>query len=222
MLEESLLQHELEIEEFGVKTLSDITLKLKNINMPVPHPVDSNRPLFFIFDFVHILKTIRNNWLNQTDYNRTFIYPSFDNLSITNRATMEDVRLLFKSEQFTSVKQAPKLTAKFCWPTNLERQTVHLTLRIFDEQTAAAIQIQNSTRYVFKTQTEDFIRLICSVWKIFNVNTPTRGIRLRDNLSLRLTYNDSRFTFLSQIVDWLEHWLEHWKNIPAKFGKLSP
>ena len=34
MLEESSLQHELKTEEFGVKTLSDITLKLKNINMP--------------------------------------------------------------------------------------------------------------------------------------------------------------------------------------------
>ena len=131
---------------------------------------------------------------------------------------MEDVRLLFKSEQFASVKQAPKLTAKSCWPTNLECHTVHLALRIFDKQTVAAIQIQNSTRDVFKTQTEDFILLICSVWKIFNVNTPTKGIRLRDNLSLPLTYNDSRFTFLSRIVDWLEHW----KNIPAKFGKLSP
>ena len=89
----------------------------------VPHPVDSNRPLLFLFDFVHILKTIRNNWLNQTDYNRTFTYPSFDNLSITNTATMGDVRLLFKSEQFASVKKAPKLTAKSCWPTNLELQT---------------------------------------------------------------------------------------------------
>ena len=27
----------------------------------VPHPVDSNRPIFFLFDFVHILRTIRNN-----------------------------------------------------------------------------------------------------------------------------------------------------------------
>ena len=62
-----------------------------------------------------------------------------------NTATMEDIILLFKSEQFASVKQAPKLTAKSCWPTNLERQTVHLALRIFDEQTAAAIQIHNST-----------------------------------------------------------------------------
>ena len=31
----------------------------------VPHPCDINRPLFHTFDFVHILKTIRNNWLNQ-------------------------------------------------------------------------------------------------------------------------------------------------------------
>ena len=117
-----------------------------------------------------------------------------------------------------SLTQAPKLTAKSCWPTNLERQTVHLALGIFEEQTAAAMQIQNFTRDVFKTQTEDFIRLICSVLEIFNVNTPThKGIRPRDNLSLPLTYNDSIFTFLSRIVDWLEHW----KNIPAKFGKLS-
>ena len=111
-----------------------------------PHPVDFNRPLFFSFDFIHILKTIRNNWLNQTDYNRTFtyLYPSFDNLSITNTATMEDVK-------FASFKQAPKLTANSCWPTNLERQTVHLALIIFDEQTATSIQIQNSTRDALKT-----------------------------------------------------------------------
>ena len=184
----------------------------------VPHPVDSSRCLFFLFDFVHILKTIRNNWLNQTDYNRTFTFPSFDNLSITNTAMIEDIRILFKSEQFASVKQAPKLTAKSCWPTKLERQTVHLALRIFNEQTAAAIQIQNSTRDVFKTQTEDFIRIVCSVWKIFNINTPTKGLRLRDSLSLPLIYNDSRFLFLSRVAEWLEHW----KNLPQKYGKLSP
>ena len=121
---------------------------------------------------------------------------------------MEDVRLLFKSERFASVKQAPKLTAKSCWPTNLERQSVHLALKIFDEQTAAAIQIQNSARdVIFKTQTEDFIRIICSVWKI----------RLRDDLSLPLTYNDPRFMFLSRIVEWLEHW----EHFPGKFGKLT-
>ena len=54
---------------------------------------------------------------------------------------IEDIGILLKSEQFASVKQVPKLTAKSCLPTKLERQTVHLALRIFNEQTAAAIQI---------------------------------------------------------------------------------
>ena len=31
----------------------------------VPHPCDIHRGLFLTFDFVYILKTIRNNWLNQ-------------------------------------------------------------------------------------------------------------------------------------------------------------
>ena len=31
----------------------------------VPHIIDADRPLFLIFNFVHILKTIRNNWVNQ-------------------------------------------------------------------------------------------------------------------------------------------------------------
>ena len=74
-------------------------------------------------------------------------------------------------------------------------------------------------QYKFRTPLEIYLKLKQrTVWKIFNVNTPTKGIRIRDNLSLPLTYNDFRFTFLSRIVDWLEHW----KNIPAKFGKLSP
>ena len=59
---------------------------------------------------------------------------------------IEDIRILFKSEQIASVKQAPGLTTKSCWSTKLERQTVYLALRIFNEQTAAAVQIQNSTR----------------------------------------------------------------------------
>ena len=45
----------------------------------VPHPCDINRPLFLTFDFVHILKTIRNNWLNQISDSKTFPYPDLDN-----------------------------------------------------------------------------------------------------------------------------------------------
>ena len=117
---------------------------------------------------------------------------------------MEDVRLLFKSEQFASVKRAPKLTAKPCWPTKLELQTVHLALRILNEQNAAAIQIQTPIEKLNLRRKALFE--IFNVWKFFNVNTPTSGLRHRDNLSLPLTYNDSRFLFLSRIADCLEYW----------------
>ena len=37
----------------------------KKLETNVPHPSDNERTLFLTFDFVHILKSIRNNWLNQ-------------------------------------------------------------------------------------------------------------------------------------------------------------
>ena len=35
----------------------------KTLTPAVPHPVDITRNLFLLFNAVHILKTIRNNWL---------------------------------------------------------------------------------------------------------------------------------------------------------------
>ena len=43
----------------------------------VPHPCDRNRGLFVTFDFAHILKTIRNNWLNQKSEAKIFSFPDF-------------------------------------------------------------------------------------------------------------------------------------------------
>ena len=60
----------------------------------VPHILDADRPLFLIFDFVHILKTIRNNWVNQNDYRKSFSYPNFEDFSTTYTASFEDIRNL--------------------------------------------------------------------------------------------------------------------------------
>ena len=42
------------------------------------HPTSEKRSLILMFDFVHILKTIRNNRLNLKNENQVFIYPSFE------------------------------------------------------------------------------------------------------------------------------------------------
>ena len=172
--------------------------------------------MFLLFDFVHILKSIRNNWLNLKDFNKTFQYPQFDDFTTTNIASFEDVRLLYRSDQHSVLKLAPRLTAKSCWPSNLERQNVSLALRVFDDSTAAALAIQDSSRQTFNYQTSDFIKIITRVWKIFNVNTPVKGIHLKDEYSMPLRYNDARFSFLSHLISWLDNWL----NMPDS-GKLS-
>ena len=170
----------------------------------VPHPLISQRWIVLLFDFVHILKSIRNNWLNQTDYNCTFLYPNFEDFNSTNKALFEDIRLLFRSEQNSVAKLAHRLTAKSCWPSNLERQNVSLAQRIFNESTAAALTIQNSSRNEFKSDTAEFITIISNLWKIFNVNTPNKGTRLKDDFSHPLVNNDPRFCYLDRIVDWFE------------------
>ena len=55
----------------------------------VPHPCDPNRDLILFFDFVHILKSIRNNWVNLKDYEKVFIFPKFNDCTISDQTTGE-------------------------------------------------------------------------------------------------------------------------------------
>ena len=117
------------------------------------------------------------------------------------------MRVQYKSEQLSVAKLAPRLTYKACWPSTLERQNVTLALRIFDSSNGAALKIHRSNvNNVSRLQTSCFIEIVSRVWKIFNVNTPWKGIHKRDSDSLPLKQNDPRFQYLSSIVRWLEEW----------------
>ena len=134
-----------------------------------------------------------------------------------NIAQFQDVRLLYKNEQTWILKQAHRLTAKACWPTILERQNVNLALKIFDTSTLTALSIYNSKRTDFESsRTCEFLDIILKVWKIFNVNTTHKHIRLNDELSRPLHYNDARLDFLRLIINWLARW----RSREGKHGKL--
>ena len=42
------------------------------------NPLFPGQSIFLLFDSVHLLISIRNNWLNQKESNQTFIFPSFE------------------------------------------------------------------------------------------------------------------------------------------------
>ena len=70
-----------------------------NLETCIPHPLQPCRPLNLIFDFVHIIKTIRNNWVNQIDSNHTFSFPSFLSCDLPLYAAFQDLRYLFILDQ---------------------------------------------------------------------------------------------------------------------------
>ena len=77
----------------------------------VPHPCDIHRNLFLTFDSVHILKSVRNDWLNQQSDGILFFYPDLNCFSIdqcTNslkicHASFRDISMLYNSPRFTAV-----------------------------------------------------------------------------------------------------------------------
>ena len=131
-------------------------------------------------------------------------------------ARIQDIRLLYKKEQSSLIKQAHRLTSKACWQTILERQNVNLALKIFDTSTYAALAIFNTTHSSSQSQTPEFLDIIIKVWKIST--TTHKHIRLNDGFSKPLEHNDERFTFLKLIANWLDCW----RYRQGKHGKLSP
>ena len=177
----------------------------------VSHPFDSNRILFLTFDFVHILKSIPNNWLNQKDFDKTSHFPNLVNFKVDycdyplkfGCASFQDVRQLYNSERTSLAKLTPHLTMKSCFPSSIERQNVKLVLKVVNELTISALTIQNELRYPeYRNNTPEFVDTLLTVWKLFNVNTPFKGIRLNDNFSRPLTLNDERLLFLTRVVYW--------------------
>ena len=156
----------------------------KQLETSVPHPSDNKRKLYLTFDFVHILKSIRNNWFNQKDIRKTFHFPNFQNIKLdycvypvqVYSASFSDVRLLYNSEKESLAKLAPNLTIKACFPSAIERQNVKLVLKVFNELTVAALKLQNELfNQEDRNNTHDFVEMFLQLWKLFNINSPLKG-----------------------------------------------
>lgn len=128
-------------------------------------PFNSHLPIFLLFDTVHLLKNIRNNWINQ--YSKTIIYPSFKDHSKINTCDFHDVINLYESEKLPSIKLVSGLSYKVYYPYSMEPQNV----KVFDEKTVAAINING---------TKELLGIIHQWWITVNVKHPEKGKRLGD------------------------------------------
>jgi len=72
----------------------------------ISHPCDPTLKLFFLFDSVHLLKCIRNNWLNQSDVQQTFTFPDLTDKGVIRRASFGDLKHLHSFEDTRVLKLA--------------------------------------------------------------------------------------------------------------------
>lgn len=166
-----------------------------------------------------MLKSIRNNWLNQRNVGKCIYYPdlnSSDPKPAILTASFKALHELHDAEKNELLKIAPTLSLKALDPSNMERQNVKLVLRIFNESTVAAL---NSTTIQHAKGTADFIATIITWWKIVNVKTPGKGERLRDDMQCPISSASCpQMEFLKKIPEWLDYWT----SLKHDAGRFTP
>jgi len=129
------------------------------------HPLHDQRVWFLLFDTVHILKCLRNNWITE----------KCQKLSLDNEivGSFSDVINLYKTEK-DNILKTTSLTHTSVYPSRLQLQNVQHVLRVFNEKVVAALKLQGAQ------ETANFIESILNWWNIVNVSSKGQDIRLRD------------------------------------------
>ena len=125
-------------------------------------PTVENKPWFskdnsfLLFDYVHLIKSIRNNWL--TEKIGELVFEHYGDLQI---AKWEHLRQLQAAEAAQPLLRLSKLTEKSVTPKHTEKQSVPLCLQVFCDETATALLTHSSTKDIEGIdETANFIKKV--------------------------------------------------------------
>ena len=150
--------------------------------------------IFLLFVFVHILKSIRNNWITEKTQELEF----YDGFTL-RVARWSDIVNLYNLEESSLVKMA-KLTEVSVFPKPIERQTVSTCLKIFNEKTVAALKENPEIKDADGTII--FLEKIIKFRKIMNVKGKHENERFRDpDRSPILSLNEPSLAYLLEIAE---------------------
>lgn len=192
--------------------INGTAFNLLNPTRLTPHVMNLNNSsirTFLTFDSVHDFKNFRNNWVNQKDVNKTFVFPDFDDFNIKREARFLDLRRLYRKNRFMLLKNASKLSHRSLFPSNLDRQKVSLACHVFHESTLAAVktEFESNSGVITSEGTFKFIDIILKWWTIMNIKSPFQGIRKRNPWAEPFrSVDDDRLKFLERFLLWLEKW----------------
>ncbi len=137
----------------------------------IPNPYRPGGTIVLMFDPVHILKCIRNNWFRKTDW----IVPQQP-----GKISWLLLHNLVQHESTMSVKKAFHLTHKVLRPNTFQKMNVSLAMKAFDWRTMNALQYykdRDPEKFPAEdvTTTVTFMDNIRRWFDIMNINSYKKG-----------------------------------------------
>lgn len=169
-----------------------------------PH---TGQPLFLIFDPVHNLKNIYNNFQSR----KLFECPALpDTLPNGCTARFGDIVELYNHESGMSLRKAFNLSSTVISPKSIEKVSVKLACSLFSPSTRDAMAFYaadaDKTHWA---ETADFLTMIIKLWDILNVKTKTKGFRKRNQAMDPVRSSlDWKLMFLRRFATFLTEWEE--------------
>lgn len=147
-------------------TTNQKCFRLLNVSADRPYFYHESEKYYAIFDVPHLLKSVRNNLL-QND----FIINSLD-LDFISWRYIKDIYALDRSSG--SARALVKLTNKHIYPNNFQKMSVRLASQIFSNSVSAAMltAIECNQLPVQALPTANFIRLINNLFDALNCKYP--------------------------------------------------
>ena len=159
--------------------------------------VTKDGKLFLLYDYVHLMKCIRNNWLTEKCGEILFETESGSAMI----ARWSDLRDLFKAEESQLVKMS-KLNETAVYPKPIERQRVSTCLNVFCDETVVALKTHPELLDKNNSGTINFIKMLVNFWKIVNVRGLNADRRFKDECRAVISSEDDpRLTTLTSLAD---------------------
>ena len=167
--------------------------------------------VFLLYDFVHIMKNLRNNWITDKLQELSFVEDGVEYL-----ACWKDIQALYEADNRSSLRLT-KLTHTSVFPKPLQRQSVPLVCQVFHAALKALKNTVNPQQGTIR-----FITMVTNWFKMMNVKDKFGAINLRDPFRAPWTLNCENFDKLLAICDVIGscRW-EGGKNRQRKLTKFT-
>ena len=159
----------------------------------IKHPIENDQycELFLLYDPVHLVKNIRNNWCTEKMKMLKFFDKEKDTVCT---ASWSDLVNIYKKES-EGIVTLTTISYAALYPTNFDKQKVSLALQIFNEKVPPLLRQQGAH------ETARFVELVMKLWSMLNIRTPSVGIMKNDmNREPFKNIDDARLGFMSDMA----------------------